>query len=60
MAKKAKTSKSKSRKAAPKTGASAPHPDDHVDGCLCDFTVPEHLYTRDEDLPPAKGGVARR
>ena len=59
MAKKASKSKSKGRKAVPKK-ASVPHPDDHIDGCLCDVTVPEHLYTRDEDLPPAKGGVARR
>ena len=60
MAKKASTSKSKGRKAPAKTRAAKPHPEDHIDGCLCDFTVPEHLYTRDEDLPPAKGGVARQ
>lgn len=63
MAKKARKTasraKSKGRKAAPKQAA-APHPDDHIDGCLCDVTVPEHLYTRDEDLPPARGGVARQ
>jgi len=55
----AKASKKPSKKVA-KTKAAAPHPEDHVDGCLCDVKVPEHLYTRDEDLPPAKGGVARR
>jgi hypothetical protein len=60
MAKKARASKAKTRKAAAKTKVSAPHPEDHVDGCLCDVDVPEHLYTRDEDLPPTKGGVASR
>ena len=44
----------------PKARKHAPHPDDRIDGCLCDVEVPASLYTRDEDLPPAKGGVAKR
>jgi hypothetical protein len=58
MAKAAKKTKGASKKTATKAPAS--HPEDHIDGCLCDVEVPEHLYTRDEDLPPAKGGVASR
>jgi hypothetical protein len=56
-AKKAKASKAKV-KAAKKT--QPVHHEHHVDGCLCEVEVPEHLYTRDEDLPVTKGGVARR
>jgi len=57
---KAKVGKKASKKSGKKpVKAPAPHPEDHVDGCLCDIEVPEHLYTRDEDLPPTKGGVAR-
>ncbi|MEN3375105.1 MAG: hypothetical protein V7604_460 [Hyphomicrobiales bacterium] len=55
---KKKTSKAATRKPAAK--APEPHHEDHIDGCLCDVEVPEHLYTRDEDLPVTKGGVARR
>lgn len=44
----------------PAAKAPASHPEDHVDGCLCDIEVPEYMLTRDEDLPAAKGGVARR
>ncbi|MBV8838032.1 MAG: hypothetical protein JO000_15970 [Alphaproteobacteria bacterium] len=62
MAKRANVAKAKvgkkAGKKAKKAKAAAPHPEDHVDGCLCDLEVPAHLYTRDEDLPPAKGGVA--
>jgi hypothetical protein len=58
MAKPAK--KKPSKAAAKKPKAQPPHHEDHVDGCLCDVKVPEHLYTRDEDLPITKGGVARR
>ena len=56
---KAKVGKKASKKSGKAVKAPAPHPEDHVDGCLCDIEVPEHLYTRDEDLPPTKGGVAR-
>ncbi len=48
----------KATKAAAKT--KAPHPDDHLDHCLCDYETPAHMYTRDEDLPPTKGGIASR
>ena len=58
MAGAAKKTKAASKKIA--KNAPASHPDDHVDGCLCGVQVPAHLYTRDEDLPPAKGGVASR
>jgi hypothetical protein len=60
----AKPAKKKTTKAAkkkpPAAKAQARHHEDHIDGCLCEFEVPEHLYTRDEDLPVTKGGVARR
>jgi len=55
---KKKTSKPAAKKPAAK--AQARHHEDHIDGCLCEIDVPEHLYTRDEDLPVTKGGVARR
>lgn len=58
MAKPAKKSKVAKRKSAAK--AQPAHPEDHVDGCLCEVEVPAHLFTRDEDLPVTKGGVARR
>ena len=58
MAKAAKKSKSSKKKSSAKAQPS--HDEHHVDGCLCEVEVPEHLYTRDEDLPAAKGGVARR
>jgi hypothetical protein len=58
MAKPAKKSKSPKKKPAAKAEPS--HDEHHVDGCLCEVDVPEDLYTRDEDLPAAKGGVARR
>ena len=60
MAKPAKKKTSKAAAKKPAAKASKPHPEDHLDGCLCDVEVPEHLYTRDEDLPVTKGGVARR
>lgn len=56
-AKKAKASKAKAKRG---TKAQPVHHEHHVDGCLCEIEVPEHLYTRDEDLPATKGGVARR
>jgi hypothetical protein len=60
----AKPAKKKTTKAAkkkpPAAKAQARHHEDHIDGCLCEVEVPEHLYTRDEDLPVTKGGVARR
>jgi hypothetical protein len=58
----AKPAKKKTTKAAAKKTIAKvpPHHEDHIDGCLCDVVVPEHLYTRDEDLPVTKGGVARR
>jgi hypothetical protein len=62
-AKKAKATKKAAKKTAAKTGvtrAPARHEDDHIDGCLCAMHLPEDLYTRDEDLPAAKGGVASR
>ena len=54
---KKKTAKSATKKPAAK--AQPRHHEDHIDGCLCDVEVPKHLYTRDEDLPVTKGGVAR-
>jgi hypothetical protein len=60
MAKAAKKKTSKAAARKPAARAQKPHHEDHIDGCLCDVKVPEHLYTRDEDLPVTKGGVARR
>jgi hypothetical protein len=60
MAKPAKKKTSKAAAKKPAAKAQPRHHEDHVDGCLCDVKVPEHLYTRDEDLPVTKGGVARR
>ncbi len=60
MARKARKPKAKAAKAPRKTKAAPKHHEDHIDGCLCEVDVPEHMYTRDEDLPPAKGGVASR
>lgn len=33
------------------------HPDEHVDGCLCDCDHAEHEATEDHNLPAAVGGV---
>jgi hypothetical protein len=62
MAKAARKAKATTKKTAKTsvTRAPAKHEDDHVDGCLCEMHLPEDLYTRDEDLPAAKGGVASR
>ena len=58
MAKAAKKPKAPKKKSAAK--AQPIHDEHHIDGCLCGSDVPDNLYTRDEDLPAAKGGVARR
>jgi len=60
MAKQAKKAKSKPARKTSAAKVEPKHQEDHVDACLCDFEVPGHLYTRDEDLPVTKGGVARR
>jgi hypothetical protein len=59
MARPAKKARAK-KKATAARRTDPVHHEHHVDACLCDVKVPEHLYTRDEDLPVTKGGVARR
>jgi hypothetical protein len=64
MAKKKKAVKRKSRatgagrkeRTTTRAAAYKPHPEDHIDGCACEFT--ESDATPDAALPPARGGVA--
>jgi hypothetical protein len=62
MAKKAK-SKARSKRVATVKGTSKrkafeAHPEDHIDGCACEFIDSE--ATPDAALPPATGGVEKQ